>query len=300
MDPLAVARQQYVRRQLLARRAVLATRKAWARIDPAAIRGTWAAVAGPQVLAIVTGAQLEAASAADANVNAALAAQGVESAPVALVVAGAFAGVASDGRDLASLLELSNLHALRAIRQGQTAKQGLEIGGRWLEMAVGQQVIDADRVAREVATATRPQVDGYYRVLNLPSCARCILLAGKWYRWSAGFKRHPRCDCSQIEANKGALDDAIVSPEAVFARMGHAEQNRIFTPAGAESIRSGADIGQVVNARRGMYTAGGHRLTTVNARKFGGARLMPEQIWREAHGKRDEALRLLRRFGYIR
>src|SRR5665213_1983955 len=100
-DVLAVARDQYVTRQLLARRALLATRKAWAQLDPAAIRATWNAMVGPAVEAIVTGAQLEAAGTANANADAVLAAQGIASAPVGLVNAAAFAGVASDGRDLA-------------------------------------------------------------------------------------------------------------------------------------------------------------------------------------------------------
>jgi hypothetical protein len=299
-DVLAVARRQYVARQLLARRAVLATRKAWRQLDPSAIRPTWAAIVGPAVLAIVTGAQLEAASVADSNANAALVAQGITAPPVALVSAAAFAGVASDGRDLAGLLELSNLYALRQVRLGQSVNQALAVGGRWLETAVGTQVVDAGRVAAGVATATRTAVSGYYRVLNLPSCSRCIVLAGIWYQWNAGFERHPHCDCSQIPGDRDSPPDELKTPQQVFDSLPMVEQNRVFTAAGAESIRNGADLNQVVNARRGMYSAGGRKLTTANARKFGGARLMPEQIWREAHGNRDEAIRLLQRFGYIR
>ena len=75
----------------------------------------------------------------------------------------------------------------------------------------------------------------------------------------------------------------------------------VFTRAGAESIRQGADIAQVVNARSGMYTAAGRQLTTTAARirGQGGIRLMPEQILREAGNDRDEAQRLLKRFGYL-
>ncbi|HEX5995681.1 MAG TPA: hypothetical protein VFY84_11115 [Jiangellales bacterium] len=121
--------------------------------------------------------------------------------------------------------------------------------------------------------------------------------------------------------------------------MTEAEQDKVFTKAGAQAIRDGADMGQVVNARRGMFTAsiGSKRFlatregTTVRG-LFGGyeidpdtgrlrrrgedelrrvrsgsrfiraarvPRLMPEQIYREANGDRDEAIRLLRRFGYI-
>lgn len=108
--------------------------------------------------------------------------------------------------------------------------------------------------------------------------------------------------------------------------MDAAEQDRVFGKAGAEAIRDGADMAKVVNARRGMTTASvyGREVlittegTTVRG-DFGRARrdgpliqrpgqrvrstarvrLMPEQIYLEAAGDRDEAVRLLRRFGYI-
>lgn len=87
-------------------------------------------------------------------------------------------------------------------------------------------------------------------------------------------------------------------PRAYFATLDEAEQNRIFTNAGAEAIRDGADIGRVVNARRGMTAAGGTTTTTELAGR-GRVRPMPERIYLEAGGNRDEAVRLLRRFGYL-
>lgn len=80
-----------------------------------------------------------------------------------------------------------------------------------------------------------------------------------------------------------------------------AEQDRVFGRAGAQTIREGGDIGRVVNARRGMYTAGGKQFTSEAATVLGRrVRLMPEQIYREAGGNRDETLRLLRSHGYLR
>lgn len=62
-------------------------------------------------------------------------------------------------------------------------------------------------------------------------------------------------------------------------------------------------MSQVVNARRGMYTAGGRSLTRTSTTRFGTApgrqRLMPEQIYEQA-GSRDQAVDLLRRNGYLR
>lgn len=312
-------REAYVARQLLARRAVLAARAAWQRINPDDIRGSWQAGVGDVVLHMTSAAQAAAADAAIATVTRMLVAQGIDPAARAQIDPYAFAGIASDGRDLSGLLELANAAALRQIATGTPVARSLAIAGRWLEMIVGTQVSDASRMATSVSTTTRTHVDGWYRVLNPPSCSRCAVLAGRWYRWDAGFARHPRCDCGQVPATDGALDDMphIWSPDAYFESLTKAEQDRVFTPAGAAAIRAGADINQVVNARRGMVTAsvGGRDVlaTTVGTSRRGyfaqvrratGAparspRLMPEQIYRLADGDRDEALRLLQRNGYV-
>ncbi len=102
--------------------------------------------------------------------------------------------------------------------------------------------------------------------------------------------------------------------------MSRADQDRIFTKAGAQAIRDGADMSRVVNARRGMETAAraqggtGGRLTTrdVFGRQLATTteavtkrginrqiRLMPEEVYRIAGDNRDEALRLLRVHGYL-
>ena len=87
----------------------------------------------------------------------------------------------------------------------------------------------------------------------------------------------------------------------------------LFTNAGAEAIREGSDIYQVVNARRGMSPAGGlkPRVTTEGTTRFGFAgrrtgplhgtgiqRLMPEGIYQLAR-TREEARALLRQHGYL-
>lgn len=301
-DVFTVARADYVARQLLARRALLATRRLWRQIDPDAIRATWAAYVGPAVEQIVVGAQAQAASTADQTVTAMLAAQGLDPAAAGVINPAAFAGAASDGRTLASLLELSNKFALEQIKAGITARRALAFGGRWLETAVGTQVVDAARTAKNVAGMAR-RVTGYYRVINPPSCSRCVILAGRWYQTDAAFMRHPRCDCMEIPASDGALDGdpRLWAPRAYFDSLKPAEQDQIFTAGGAQAVRDGADLAQVVNARTGMFTVGGRSLTTVGQLKSGLAmRLTPEQIYKEAQGNRAEALRLLERFSYIR
>lgn len=253
------------------------------------------------MLNLVTQAQTEAASSADAAVTSLLQAQGVSDVPTATVVASTLAGVASDGRDLLSLLELSNRAALRQVAAGRSVAQALATGRQWLDMTVGTQVADAGRVADGIAVTTTPTVE-WVRMLNPPSCSRCVLLAGKVYKWNQGFERHPRCDCRHIPVTEATADDVRTDPKRYFDSLTAKEQNRVFTNAGAQAIRDGADISQVVNARRGMFTASGRKLTHSAVRLYGsrGVRLMPEQIYRDARGNREEAIRLLYRFGYIR
>lgn len=136
-----------------------------------------------------------------------------------------------------------------------------------------------------------------------------------------------RCDCVHIPAREDTADDLRTDPKRFFDSLGQAEQDRVFTRAGAEAIRLGADIGQVVNARRGMTTAtvqGREVLATTEGtttrsrtgvnlgaadstqqagdryRRATRVRLMPESIIAQAAGNRDEAIRLLRRYGYLR
>ena len=117
-------------------------------------------------------------------------------------------------------------------------------------------------------------------------------------------------------------------PTDIFASMSAAEQDRAFGKAGAQAIRDGSDIGQVVNARRGVSTTvlpGGHRITYTTegttkrglaGRRMGdftkqagsryrrtrSVRLMPESIYAEAARQgwdRSEIVRQLERFGFI-
>lgn len=194
------------------------------------------------------------------------------------------------------------------------ARQALAETQRWIEMAAASVVIDTARAAESAATTAHPEVGGWVRMLNLPSCSRCVVLAGRWYRWNDGFDRHPLCDCRHIPANESIAGDLTVSPDAYFASLTTADQDKTFTQAGAQAIRDGADINQVVNARRGMSVAqvGGRDVvvSTEGTTRRGLAsrtrtgrnmsqRLMPESIYDIAGDDRGEAVRLLRLAGFI-
>ncbi|MGW5556864.1 VG15 protein [Micromonospora sp. NPDC003944] len=325
----------------------------WALVDPGDIARSWTTLL-VDLLVTVTATQLAAARTADGYLDEVLDAQGVDPAADGQLVPAALAGVASDGRPMASLLYEPAIGALAAIGAGVDVDEALTIGGTALSTMVRTQAADAGRAADQVALAARRRAGGYVRMVVGRTCGRCVVLAGRFYGWNAGFDRHPRCDCVHVPAGEDTADDVRTNPRAWFDSLDEDEQNRQFTAAGARAIRDGADLAQVVNARRGAYglTPAGARLTAEEERLLRGGRdigrleavdvfgrqlyittegvttrgqagvrlgagqtgvkadgaryrsarpprLMPESIYQIA-GSRDEALRLLKRFGYIR
>ncbi|MFG2165527.1 hypothetical protein ACGFLU_11305 [Micromonospora chersina] len=279
----------------LARQAAREMARLWARVDRQAIGPSWAASV-PAAVQVLGSAQAIAAASAAVYLDDLLDEYGLAGGAEGRVVPDALAGVASDGRDLAGLLYQPAIVTLTSLKQGATEGRALA-GGRFaLDMIVRSQVADAGRVADGVALAVRPQLSGYVRMVVGGTCARCLVLAGRFYRWNAGFQRHPRCDCRHIPASEDAAGDLRTDPKAAFEAMSEAEQDRVFGAAGAQAIREGADMARVVNARRGMQVVGQRKFTTEAAGRR--PRLMPEQIYRDAKD-RDDAVRLLRLHGYI-
>jgi hypothetical protein len=297
-----VVTAHYRRQTTLARRTADRAAQAWRRLDRGDIARSWLGLLLTEVLPTVASAQGIAAASSGAYVDDALEAQRSVTDVVGRVNPAMFANVASDGRDLVTLLQQPVITALTALRDGATVPRALTVGRLDLDMIVRTQVADAGRVADGVAITSRPRVAGYVRMLSPPSCGRCTVLAGRHYRWNAGFLRHPRCDCRHVPVAEDNDEDLRTDPRKAFDAMTEAEQAKAFTKAGAQAIRDGADMGRVVNARRGMYTAGGRQFTTEATTRRGTGRrvrLMPEQIYRESHGDRDEAVRLLRLHGFI-
>lgn len=324
----------------------------WRRVDRANIADSWAALV-PQLQVALVDVQRQAAGAADGYLAAVLAEQGLNPAGDGPVNVHALAGVASDGRELDVLLNQPALTALTALSRGHTLDRSLASGEAAVRMIAATQVADAGRTADQVALTARRDATGYRRMLVGKSCSRCVILAGRWYAHNAGFDRHPRCDCIHVPGREDTSDDIRTDPKKYFESLTPAEQDRIFTKAGAESVRLGGDLGQVVNARRGArgLTTAGARVTGDEARMLRGGRergrleavdvygrqllvttegvtvrgvagarlgaretgrrkagdryrsaktprLMPESILQVAKD-RDDAIRLLRRFGYI-
>lgn len=201
-----------------------------------------------------------------------------------------------------------------------------------LDLLVESEIIASGADASSVEIAAEDS--RYVRVLTPPSCDRCTILAGRIYRSAERFRRHPKCDCqhwpvgSEDEAREAGL---IVDPMEAFERGlvggsrtlpdGSKGFESGFSAADVRAIQDGADIVTVANAKAG----GGRRLGITNAitaDMFGRTvygttlgttaraawrranpklpiRLRPESIY--AHAKdREDALRLLRLYGYLR
>jgi hypothetical protein len=301
---LTSALEHDARQKAIARRTLLAAR--------AGRFGGLAALVGT-----IAQGQQEAASMALAAVPVMLAEQGIDTDAEASPLPRSLTYVASDGRSIDGLMEYV---------------QSPEVTRSQFDLIVLTQLADVTRAASLLGSTVRPAVTGYVRMLETPSCSRCVILAGKFYRRNTGFQRHPKCDCRHIPSSEDVAGDLRTDPAGYFDSLSKAEQDRVFTNAGAEVIRNGADIGQVVNARAGMSTAQqalrgpGSRITakgrlvkvdafgrpiyqtTEGMTKRGRAfkargrnyvRLMPESIVEMAGGDRAELLRLLKSHGYI-
>jgi hypothetical protein len=189
-----------------------------------------------------------------------------------------------------------------------------------LEQLFVSEVQDAGRTASQVEIVSEPDWQNYVRMLNPPSCARCTILAGRIYKDLEAFARHPLCDCVMVPVeNWQAAHDAglISSPQLAFDRG----QITGLSEADTRAINDGADITEIINSGHGISSirgstpglttdAFGHRVkvttygTTARARwrKANPTRLLrlrPESIYEFAKDH-DDALRLLRLYGYIR
>lgn len=253
---------------------------------------SWAKV-GPRITLLTASGQLGAAKNGAASVPAILAELGQSVDPLGEVNLAAFAGIASDGRALDSLLYGAVTTAKTAASTMPTA-QALQAGGQWLDGAVHTQIADASRGAAGVAIAVRPGV-GYVRQASGSSCPRCAVLVGKWFRFNQGFNRHPRDDCFHIPSTQAGAGDLLSTPEP--------SQITGLSKADRKALDEGADMNQVINAKRGasgMTTSEGTTRQGLAGQRLakGQQRLTPEGIYRSA-ANREEAIALLRENGYI-
>lgn len=237
----------------------------------------------------------------------------------------AIVGITGTGAQVSEVLALATIQAKTAVGEGQTTTQALSTAGEWLSGTVGTIFSDTHRTIESLGIHTRP-VGGYVRMLNPPSCARCVVLAGKWFRKNQGFKRHPECDCTHIPASEAVGGDITISPTDYFDSLDDVGKLKLAgSQANLKALQDGADLGQIVNAYRrtdGMIVAGlspikidrfGNKFTTEGTTRRGLAgqqqiglrvhsrsqlRLMPSSIYATSTSKED-ALRKLKLYGWI-
>lgn len=269
------------------------------------------------VVAAVSRAQARAVLMAGGYVENALSELDIDAEPLARVNPAPLIGRTGSGVPLGSLYSgLPEQHRLRLLENPDATGLAMTATRRQLEASVQTAVSDAARAAESLHITTRTGV-GYVRMLVPPSCKRCVVQAGKYFRWNAGFKRHERCDCRHVPASESVAGDMRVDPKRYFRRLPKAEQDKQFGVAGAQAIRDGASLTQVVNADSGMRVAQVYgrnlAITDQGVTRFGYAgqvfqargrraystpRLMPESIYQIAEDRTD-AIRLLRLNGYV-
>lgn len=292
-SPAEVARAHYVRQGVLARDAASAVEALWRQVDPGDLDGSFAAL-GPRMARLVALGQFAAAGAAGQYVADSLAADGVTADPLAVLDPRGFAGTAADGGDLLSLLYGAVIRTKALIAGGLQPADALRSGGARAVLIGANETAQAGRSADSAAGAVDAKVAGYRRMLVAPSCSRCVVLAGKWFRWNDGFARHPGCDCVHRIATQ-AGDGTAFNPDRHFDSLTREQQDATFGKADAEALRHGADMGRVVNARASTYVPTGRRTSRGTPTKA-----TVEDCLRRGAGDRDATVRALRAAGYLR
>ncbi|MEV6448460.1 hypothetical protein [Amycolatopsis sp. NPDC051716] len=314
-------RAYYVAQQRIVRDATDTAQSAWSALDPADLTGSWAE-ARPVIVDAVEQAQADAVVLAPRYIAGTLAAAHAVSRPLGELATAAFVGRATNGLPLSSLMDFAFSYYRRALALHAPPSEAKAMGLARLLRYTSTEVADSGRLSVHVGSVLEPEVAGYERVVHLPACGRCIQLAGRLYRYSTGFLRHPRCDCSMkpVTRDQWHTQRPANTPAALFAAMTRAQQDQAFGPGGAEAIRAGADLSRVVNARRkgSVYVAGGREYTrdSTTARGVGRqlgqvnrkrgqryrrsstARPTPAQLVNAARDE-NELVNQLRRFGYI-
>lgn len=260
-----------------------------------------------QIVPTIIGGQLRAAEIATRNV--ALWDRSQEP----LTVPSAFAGWTSEG------LPVENAFGglVETLQQQSAAIAAPEL---WrLDAATESTIFDAGRSAAQTEIFTRPTWTNYVRMIVPPACDRCAILAGRIYRDSEAFARHPRCKCIHVPVTswQDAHDAGLVASFAQAFENGHITGLSI---ADARAIKDGADPASVVNATRGLHAPGitsaqtielyGRKIkiTTDGVTKRAAwrkenpnlpVRLRPESIYQHAKDHQD-GIRLLKLYGYIK
>lgn len=252
---------------LLERQAIAMVLRLWDSVEVGDISSSWRQLL-PDAMAILVAAQTVAAELADPYLTQVL--DDADTAHPSVDVGGMI------GSGLDSLLYLPAIEAKTSIGAGFAPNLALGMARKTLATYVNTSVADTARLAVASGMAARPHVSGYYRTLRPPSCKRCAILAGRFYRWNQGFKRHRRCDCKHTAVRE--VDDSLR-----FDARKAIEAGQVTGLSKADTraiLEFGANPAQVVNAQAGMYDIGQFQATTTGTtrRAVAGARILAKDI----------------------
>lgn len=251
---LTSAREQYATQQRLTELAI-------AEAARRSVRGSRA------VAAVIATYQLESAANAFEHGPAILAEQGIEAPSVATA---SLTSVLTGAAAIPLLEQLANDDAR--------------------DRLVRTLVNDAGRTASTIDMARRPKVTAWIRSLTPPSCARCAILAGRVYRRTSWFQRHPNCDCLMTPTTVEIGPQLVTDPdEAVRNGWVHG-----LSKADLAALDEGANLNRLVNIRKQAAS-----LKVGSSVMKRGNTLTPAGIMHAAGDDRDMALRLMHQNGYI-
>ena len=282
--------------------------KAWKRVNPGSIVSSWQTLSAGVIGAVMI-AQTETIENSNNYIDFAFNDQNIDGLDARLRPGAVVGTMPATGATLDAALAGVAFHALDHIGRGHSVRDAMDGGMLELAQLVQYAVADTSRASAQVRIGTTQTSVGYTRVVSAGCCARCAVLAGRFYRWNAGFLRHPNCNCLHFPATSTVAAQTATDPREAFDALSEKEQNRIYTKSGAEAIRNGADMNQVINARRGMTASGrftsegstgrGYYRITSDAGKAGKRRLSVGEIMRRADGDKKRFATLLNEYGYF-
>ena len=301
------AQRQYKLQQQIAALTVASAGKLWRKMGPE-FDASWLTLR-PQLLEVVTAGRLATVNAAVDYTPQLLAETGQVAPAYGTLAPESFIEFTPQGGSVATLLDVGVVKAKMAVGAGASAPEALARSGSWLTGTLLTVMADTRRNVYAADLGQRPAITGYVRMLNAPSCSRCVILAGKFFRWNQGFQRHPRCDCLHVASSneKWARDEGYISdPYEYFNSLSTEDQDKLFRPhnetpgraaqigkSNARAIRDGGDIYRIENVRlRGLGTA------KANLRYGTPSRMTVDDIYRTA-GTRTNAVKMMEREGYI-
>lgn len=159
-------------------------------------------------------------------------------------------GTSGDGWGTDSLAYGAVVRAKEAIGAGASLAQALASGGTYLTTASGTMLSDTHRTAERMAGASRG-VTTWVRMLQPPSCGRCVVLAGKVFHTAEAFDRHFRCDCTNVPSAENIAGSQTTDPVAYLDSLSDRDLSRALgSKANAQAYRDGANQSQLINAYR--------------------------------------------------